>query len=265
MKLFKILFFAFLTFPFLGQVIIFEADFQGGIPSEITLIDNDMNTPNVSVSEYSDAWICVQDPENPIDSVAAATSWFSPVDTADRWMITPQLNLGSYGNVIRWDSKSQDASYPDDYYILASSTDMDPTSFIDTLGYIQQENFEWTSRSVDLSSLGYDGQSIYIAFVLRTFDGFKLYIDDIQVVKEDDASTDEVSNFEFNMFPNPCQSELHFTSPKPIDEIQIYDLSGKIITTTSKSNIQTNRLRRGSYVVKVRSGAYIAFQTLYKL
>ena len=194
MKIIKTLFFTLLAFQFFGQISVFETDFQGGIPSEMTIIDNDLNVPNTAVSEYTDAWICISDPENPSDSVAASTSWFTPIDTADRWLITPQLILGSYGNSIYWDSKSQDASYPDDYYILASTTDMNPSSFVDTLGYIQQENFEWTNRSVDLSAEGYDSQSIYIAFVLRTYDGFKLYIDDIQVFKDDDASNQETSN-----------------------------------------------------------------------
>ena len=132
------------------------------------------------------------------------------------------------------------------------------------MGYIQQENFEWTSRSVDLSSEGYDGQSVYIAFVLRTYDGYKLYIDDIQVFKEDDASSQEVSAIEFQMFPNPCQNEVHFKSTSPIEQIQIYDLSGKIITSTTGSTIETRSLKRGSYVVKIWSGEYFGHKTLYK-
>jgi hypothetical protein len=265
MKMIKTLFFTLLTFPFLSQITVFETDFQGGIPSEMTIIDNDLNIPNTAVSEYTDAWICIPDPENTGDSVAASTSWFAPIDTADRWLITPQLILGSYGNSILWDSKSQDASYPDDYYILASTTDMNPSSFVDTLGYIQQENFEWTSRSVDLSSEGYDGQSIYIAFVLRTYDGFKLYIDDIQVFKEDDASNQEISNMDIKIFPNPCQDQVHISSQNSIERIQVYDLSGQIILSTTASTIQTSSLKRGSYIIKIWSGENCSHKRLYKL
>lgn len=265
MKMIKTLFFTLLTFQILGQVTVFEADFQGGIPVQMTVIDNDFNTPNSAVSEYTDAWICIADPENPADSVAASTSWFNPIDTADRWMITPQLNLGTYGNSILWNSKSQDASYPDDYYILASTTDMNPSSFVDTLGYIQEENFEWTSRSVDLSAEGYNGQGIYIAFVLRTYDGYKLYIDDIQIFKDDDASNQEQSKIEFQMFPNPCQNQVHLSSQKPIEYIQVFDLSGKVILSAESSIIQTSALGRGSYIVKIWSGGYCGHKTLYKL
>ncbi len=265
MKMIKTLFFALLAFQFFGQISVFEADFQGGIPSEMTIVDNDLNIPNTAVSEYTDAWICIADPENPNDSVAASTSWFTPIDTADRWLITPQLILGSFGNSIYWDSKSQDASFPDDYYILASTTDMNPSSFVDTLGYIQQENFEWTNRSVDLSSEGYDGQSIYIAFVLRTYDGFKLYIDDIQVFKEDDASNHTISNIEFQMLPNPCKDKVQISSQNPIEHIQVYDLSGQLILSSTVSIIQTSTLKRGSYIVKIWSGGNCSHKKLYKL
>ena len=265
MKTIKTLFFILMAFQFLGQITVFEADFQGGIPSEMIVVDNDFNIPNAAVSEYADAWICVADPENPDDSVAASTSWFTPVDTANRWLITPQLNLGSYGNSILWNSKSQDASFPDDYLILASSTDSNPSSFLDTLGYIQQENFEWTSRSVDLSSEGYNDQSIYIAFVLRTYDGFKLYVDDIQVLKEDDASNQLFSNVDFRMSPNPCQDIVQISAEKPIEQIKIYNLSGQLILSTANSIIQTSTLKRGSYIVEILSGKYSSHKRLYKL
>ena len=184
----NLFFFTLFLSSFWAQTTVFETGFDNGIPSSMSLVNNDLNTPNDAVSEYTAAWICVSDPENESDSVAASTSWFNPIDTADRWLITPALALGSYGNDIKWNAKSQDASFPDDYYVLVSTSGTDLSNFTDTIGYIQQENFEWVERSVNLSELGYNDQTIYIAFVLRTYDGFKLYLDDILVTKEDDAS-----------------------------------------------------------------------------
>ena len=121
--------------------------------------------------------------------MASATSYFSPIDTAYRWLITPALNLGAFGNKISWSAKSHDPSYPDDYLVLVSHTDAEPSSFTDTIGNIEEENFEWTNRSVDLSQNGYDDSTIYIAFVLRTFDGFMLYLDDFLVEKDIDTNS----------------------------------------------------------------------------
>ena len=265
MKVIIILFFAaFIGQATWGQITVFETDFQGGIPSSMQLLDNDMNTPNMAVSEYTAPWICIPDPENLLDSVAASTSWFDPIDTADRWIITPVLNLGAYGNSIIWNAKSQDASFPDDYYILASTTDTDPLSFTDTLGYIQQENFEWTERSVDLSEAGYNDQNIYIAFVLRTYDGYKLYLDDIQVSKEDDASIQENEIGDVVLYPNPCKDVVNFQSDFSIDYISVHDLSGKTLMESREPILKVGFLQKGSYIVKIYSGGYYVSKTLYK-
>ena len=246
-----------------AQVTVFETDFQNGIPSNMLLIDNDLNTPNEAVAEFNAAWICIADPENPNDTVAASTSWFDPIDTADRWMITPALSLGSYGNDITWNAKSQDASFSDDYYVLISTTDDNISSFTDTLGYIQQENFEWTERSIDLSENGFDDETIYVAFVLRTYDGYKLYLDDILVVKEDNASIHEVNLLNVSIYPNPATESVNLKSEYTIDYSEIIDLSGKTILKTNESNIDVRFIDKGVYIIKIYIGGNIVNKPLH--
>jgi len=249
----------------IAQITVFETDFQTGIPVSMTIIDNDSNTPNTAVSEFTAAWICVSDPENMADSVAASTSWFETADTADRWIITPALTLGSFGNLISWNAKSQDASFPDDYYILASTTDMNLTSFTDTLGYIQQENFEWTERNVDLSEEGYDNQTIYIAFVLRTFDGFKLYLDDISVIKEDNSGISELGEQNVQIYPNPCHDNISIQSEFPIHQIYIYDMTGQKVLESTETKISIIRLDKGTYRLVAHSNYGVLSKSLIKL
>ena len=236
-----------------GQTIIYSTDFQNGIPNEFTLIDNDLNTPATTVSEYTEAWICIVDPENNTDSVAASTSYFNSPDSADRWMITPPLGLGTLGNKLYWEAKSQDASFPDDYFVLISTTDNSPESFVDTVGYIQGENFEWTERNIDLSALGYNEQSIYVAFVLRTYDGFKLYIDDIEVVKDDFTGLNEQDQFSFNLFPVPVSKTIHISSRITFSNITISDLQGKVLYTGMEKAIDVSDYPKGTYFISVDS------------
>ena len=80
--------------------VIFTTDFQQGIPPNFTMLDLDLNAPNAQVSEYTQPWISVTDPENFSDTVASATSYFETVDTANRWLITPAISLGAFGNYI---------------------------------------------------------------------------------------------------------------------------------------------------------------------
>ncbi|MBL6668307.1 MAG: choice-of-anchor J domain-containing protein [Crocinitomicaceae bacterium] len=236
-----------------GQSVIYSTDFQSGIPNEFTLIDNDLNIPATQVSEFDAAWICVSDPENPTDSVAASTSYFNMPDTADRWMITPSLALGSFGNKFYWNAKSQDASFPDDYYVLVSVTDNAPESFLDTVGHIVGENFEWTERSIDLSGLGYNDQSIFVAFVLRTYDGFKLYIDDIEALKEDETGIDENMSFSFNLYPVPVKETLNISSQATISSITISNTHGALIYHGNSTSVDVSRFPKGPYFIKVKT------------
>jgi hypothetical protein len=235
-----------------AQVSILSEDFQSGIPVSFTLVDNDGLTPDAAVAEYTAAWISVVDPEDNMNMVAGSTSFFDPTGEADRWLITPQLVLGTYGNSITWDAKSHDASFPDDYLIMVSTSTADVSSFTDTIGLIQQEYAEWTSRSVDLSAEGYNGQTIYIAFRNNTNNGFKLYIDDISVTKEDPASVSVISQTQVAVYPNPTSDLVYIQAEAEITKIILSDLSGKLIQDNELSTVvKLTDLPNGIYLLSI--------------
>ena len=91
----------------IAQTEVYNEDFQSGIPVDFTIVDNDGLTPDASVAEYTDAWIHLVDPDDTAqtDSVMGSTSYFSPTGQADRWMITPAITLGSFGNTLFWERK----------------------------------------------------------------------------------------------------------------------------------------------------------------
>lgn len=234
-----------------AQVDILSVDFETGIPSSFSIVDADGLTPDPSVSEYINAWIAVADQDDPTDTVAATTSYFTPPGTADRWLISPALQLGSFGNFISWKAKSQDASYPDDYLVLLSNTDNSIASFSDTLGYIIEENFEWTERSVDLSSLGLNDQTIYIAFRLITEDGFKLYIDDIHAWKEDASGLVNLNVNNVRCFPNPAGDKVTITFKGQFEHCEVWDNMGKQMLVSFSNEFSVAHLPPGVFQVKV--------------
>ncbi|MFM7666843.1 MAG: choice-of-anchor J domain-containing protein [Bacteroidota bacterium] len=252
----SVLFF-FLLFFKIGnsQITLFSTDFQSGIPSNYTILNNDGNTPFSTMTPFigQEAWISFQDPDSTLNQVAAATSYFETADSADRWLITPQITLSSFGNYLSWNAKSHDPSFPDDYLVLLSTTDSLPSSFTDTIGSVEQENFEWTSREVNLSNLGLNDSSIYIAFVLRTYDGFKLYVDDIQVRGEDVTGLNESSVADFNVYPNPFSDVIQIESDKSFESISIVDLNGKTLLETTEKTIHPNFLQNGYYLIVLKS------------
>lgn len=248
-----------------AQSVLLQTDFQSGIPSNFSQLNLDGALPHPIVAEYANGWIVVSDPEYPSDSVAAVSSYFQTPDTANRWLITPQLPLGSFGNYISWEAKSHDPSFPDDYLVLVSTTTNDPASFVDTIGSVQEENFEWTTREVNLSEEGYNDSIIYIAFVLRTFDGFKLYLDDITVRKEDPVGFTEFTKHNWRIYPNPTQAQVNFQSAEGFQYLTIHDLNGKELLRSNQSAVNIEFLLPGTYIIRCRTDLGIYSQRIVKI
>jgi hypothetical protein len=237
-----------------AQTAILSTDFESGIPVDYALVDNDGFTPASQVSEYTAAWITVTDPDNSANNIAASTSFFDPTGTANRWMITPALTLGAYGNYISWNARSHDASFPDDYLVLVSTTDDALESFTDTIGYVQEENNDWTTREVNLSEQGYDDQTIYVAFINTTNDGFKLYMDSLEVWKEDPVGVNELNVNKSVVYPNPFKEKVSVRSELLIASIWLTDLSGKRLLEKDNSiEITTETLPSGVYLISIQT------------
>jgi hypothetical protein len=248
-----------------AQTVIFSTDFQQGIPANYTIVDNDGNTPDPTVAEYTSAWITTVDPENALDTVAASTSFFTALDSASRWMITPPLALGAFGNFIQWNAKSHDPSYPDNYLVLVSATDNQLSSFTDTIGFIEEENFEWTNREVNLFTQGYFNQTIYVAFVNVTLDGFKLYIDDIEVRKDDPVGLQEPNVVSNIVYPNPATDVIHVASTDKIQQLEVLDLNGMRVLSSTDSYVNVQALPVGIYLVRFTVNGVTTTQRISKI
>lgn len=248
-----------------AQVDLLNTDFQTGMPVAYSIVDNDGLTPDPQVSEYTSAWITVQDPDNSADTIAASTSYFSPIGTADRWMITPSVTLGAYGNFIEWEGKSQDASYPDNYLVLISTTDNQITSFTDTLEHVWPENADWTVHQIDLSNLGYNNQTVFFAFVNVTENGFKLYIDDVHVWKEDPVGISEMINsIAVNVFPNPTSGIISIETNDLIEEIVLMSANGQMITRTTEKTVDLTSLPSGVYFLNIETNNGVITKKILK-
>lgn len=235
----------FLSTGVIAQTEIYNEDFQSGIPTSYTLVDNDGLTPASSVSEFTPAWIALEDPEVPGDTVAGSTSYFDPTGRADRWLITPAIMLGASGNVLFWEAKSHDASFPDSYDVYLSTTDTQLSSFTDTLVRVYGEYADWTTHEL---SLDYDNISVYIAFVNRTNDGFKLYLDDIRVEENNPLGLDELTD-KVHVYPNPFTD--HVTIEGAFDYFNLSSQSGKILLTGKEKNIILSEMNAGVYFLQV--------------
>lgn len=241
-----------------GQTTILLDNFDlGSNLDQWTLIDNDGNTVASSVEEYTEAWILKEDPADELNGVVSSTSYFSPVDRADRWLITPLLTLGDESNYISWIGKSHDPSFPDSYKVMISTTGNALEDFTDTLTVVSNEYPEWTTHELSLDM--YAGQPIYIAFVNTTFDGFKLYLDDVFVRSNDPLAVPQ-EEIKVALYPNPVVDYLNVvTENNVIQSIRLYDLKGQLIKekemTSQEAAVSINLedLTSGLYFIKVRT------------
>jgi len=103
------------------------------------------------------------------------------------WFISPQIQLGSNGEVTFW-VKSYTAQYGlEKYNVAVSTTNLDPSSFtLISGGQPLEAPIAWTKKTFSLAN--YNGQAVYVAIQCVSNDAFIFMIDDLEV-KPDNTST----------------------------------------------------------------------------
>ncbi|MBK6834554.1 MAG: T9SS type A sorting domain-containing protein [Bacteroidetes bacterium] len=191
-------------------------------PSGMLLHNVDNRTPVTNVNYVNEAWERREDFQTSVvDSVAFATSWYTPAGAANDWMWTPLIGPLPANATLSWNAKNYDPLYLDSYEVRIMTSPDVPTGGTGNIGNLitnstviystPGEPAAWTAHSVSLSS--YAGQSVYIGYRLTSTDKFLLVVDDIkvEVVVNFDAqlvSTDTIT--EYTQIPLSQVSPLPF-------------------------------------------------------
>lgn len=250
------------TFQFSdAQIILLSENFNNGFPSGWQVIDNDGLTPHAQVANITSGFGYLEDDDSTGigDSIIACTSYFTPTGTADNYLILPAITLKQHGNILHWDAKSQDPSYPDGYEVLVSNTVPVIDSFhVDTLLFYTDAEFpSWTQRSVSLDT--YVNETVYIAFHHFSPNKFILKFDNIKVDADTTLTVNEIifDNLVFSVYPNPANDllSISMTNNEKINRINIYNSIGEnVYSTTNSSTINVSNLSNGIYLLEVVSG-----------
>ncbi|MEM7040727.1 MAG: choice-of-anchor J domain-containing protein, partial [Bacteroidota bacterium] len=165
------------------------------------------------VSQFTSAWIIAEDPDNPGDTVAMSTSWYSPVGSAaNDWLISPRITLS--GNTeVRWQGEADDPQFPDGYQLwVCDATSPFPISNFDSLVFdLQQESGGVrTNHSVNLSQYGFANQDVYLGWRNNSFDQFILILDNIEVRNPPiwDVEMVDAERFEYTMLSKKQQKTI---------------------------------------------------------
>lgn len=236
-----------------AQTTILDQEFQHGIPASWTTVKSDSYTEHETQFLGQPAWIAISDPFNPTDTIAAATSYFTVAQKASRWLISPPITIGTYGNYLKWKAKSFDPSYPDTYQVLISTTDIQSASFTDTLLRVEFEWEEWTQHEVNLSEMGFsNNETVHIAFVLETQGGYNLFVDSVNMRKDDPLALEEQSiQTDVTIYPNPTSDKIYFSSVN-LKAVSVYNTAGTLIYSQEKADpISLERFDSGIYLVRM--------------
>lgn len=102
---------------------------------------------------------------------------------AEDWLVTPKISLPATGTSTLTFYERQDYSqdYGSLYYVkVSTSSQMENASFVEVTSYNEATfGTTYTSRTIDLTP--FNGQSIYIAFVMTNDDGDSWYVDNVTI------------------------------------------------------------------------------------
>ncbi len=128
-----------------------------------------------TVINGGDAGTWIRYTTTPHTGVACAAISFGTTAHAD-YLITPKLAIAAGSNTLTAWFKSQDATLPEPYDVMISTTGTATTDF--TLLLAEPDpGTTWVQKTYDLSA--YNGQNIYVAFRSTTTDQWRLYMDDV--------------------------------------------------------------------------------------
>lgn len=214
----------------------FNCDFNSGIPSTFTLIDNDGNDPSADMKmlgfKVGVPWVATTATGDK-NMAACSTSWYAKAGQSDDWMITPPISISTANAVLTWSAKAGDKRFPDGYAVYVSENGGNTIEAFDktnALFSVDKESTTWADHEVDLSM--YNGKTISLAFVNNSNNMSRLYIDDIYVGQKVNAYIN------IDMGPNtpyggqmPITGEVYTKNAEPVNGYTIgLEYDDKVLT-----------------------------------
>lgn len=180
--------------------------------------------------------------------------------TAEDWLVTPLIDLTNRtgASLTFYGGQQYTSAYGTVYQIKVSTTSQTShASFTNVATYAEADFTDITTttlaslKTVDLSA--YNGQQIYIAFVMTQDDGDNWFIDDVNVTSTLGVE-DFNANFKITMYPNPTSSIIKINSNEPIGKVQVFGITGVLLKNLKNVNqVDISSFPAGSYIIKTET------------
>lgn len=176
---------------------------------------------------------------------------------AEDWLVSPLINLSNYSgcSLTFYGAESYPAvNYGNVYSVRVSTTSQTNISSFTTLATYSEPDFGYAKpmtnqKTVDLSS--YNGQQIYVAFVMTQDDGDNWSIDDVNI-----SGTLSNESFEnkktIKVYPNPVKDKVEVTALEEIESLQLISITGINVKQVQNTTVMDmSELASGVYFLKI--------------
>lgn len=221
-----------------------------GVPKAFIVFNPNATTPVLENTTTSN-WSAKTGNKSMISFASVASPWNND------WLISPQITLGSEGNVVKFWAKSCDAEYGNERFKVGiSTTGTTPANFtiISPGAFVSNPSTaQWVEYTYTLDA-SYNNQQVYIGINCISQDQFGFAIDDFKVTTTGTASNDQFFKENFNIYPNPTSDVLNISAINGLEyqEVSIVDLTGrKIKSVLNSTSIDVSDLASGTYIINI--------------
>jgi hypothetical protein len=172
------------------------------------------------------------------------------------WLISPQIALGSAGNVLTFWAKSCDATYGLEKFKVGISAGNATTgvTLLSTGTVITPSTAVWTQYTYTVPT-SFNGQSVYFSINCISDDQFGFAVDDFKVTTTGTLNTESCAKNNFTVYPNPATDIINISNLNGLEitKSTITDINGRIVKeiNSSISAINISDLTSGLYFLNV--------------
>lgn len=178
------------------------------------------------------------------------------------WLISPQITLGSTGNVVSFWAKSCDSGFGAERFKVGISTGNTTSNvtLLSTGNYVTTpSNITWVEYTYSVPA-SFNGQAVYFSINCVSNDQFGFAVDDFKVTTTGQMSTSDFFAKNFSVYPNPSTGIVNVASKNnnAIDAIQFTDLNGRVVKNinangVSDTQINISDLTSGVYFLNIKT------------
>ncbi|CAM3996303.1 T9SS-dependent choice-of-anchor J family protein [Flavobacterium antarcticum] len=178
-----------------------------------------------------------------------------PVAINNDWLISPQINLGTSGNVVSFWAKSVSTEYGNEKFkvgISAGNTTANVTLL--SAGIITTPATATWAQYTYAVPASFNGQPVYFSINCVSEDQYGLSVDDFKVTAEV-LGTDNFFKTNFAVYPNPATDVINIsnTNQLEITSAAIVDVNGRTVKQINSAvqSINIGDLTAGVYFLKI--------------